>query len=369
MKIKLKNTSLAEKSRSVIRRLCSHPHIGIFSDGVACHVEDPTFEITHGDVVHPCVRYIEEGFEGHKWWMVYTPFYGGNNKIENPRLCFSDAPKGQAPTEWTYYCTIIECPKEGYNSDPTLFFKDRTLYVFWRECHTPRVHKSGNRFATFGCSVQNKTVTHLNNDGPLLAHSIIGEDREICPTILEKNGKLYAYTIDIRFDPKILLHFPEKLKKTIYRLIEKTTAYGLYNRMRCRGVAVWEGESVDAPFNYKKTVKFCKKSWRYNPWHMDLFTVKEDTGNHLYSIVQTTDKFADICLAKSDDGENFHLYRHPLITEKSIAGLYKPTVQVVDGIFYLYYTAKDESDKSLHKLYLISESWEELHKKLLKYGL
>ena len=52
-----------------------HPSKGIMDAGVPCNVEDPTGDITHGDVVHPCVKFIEEGFEGHQWWMVYTPFY------------------------------------------------------------------------------------------------------------------------------------------------------------------------------------------------------------------------------------------------------------------------------------------------------
>ena len=56
---------------------------GVMPKGVPCNVEDPTIETTHGDVVHPCVRYIEEGFEGHQWWMVYTPYYAGNDKLEN----------------------------------------------------------------------------------------------------------------------------------------------------------------------------------------------------------------------------------------------------------------------------------------------
>lgn len=353
--------SYAEKSRRLMYRLSCLSKEGLFSSGIVCRVEDPTFAYTHGDVIHPCVRYIEEGFEGHQWWMVYTPLYDWNEKLENPRLCYADAPKGQAPTEWKYYCTIIECPEEGYNSDPTLFYKDGKLYVFWRECHTPRVHKDGNRFATYGCTIQNRIVTCLN--GPILKSAAVGEDRQLSPTFLEKDGKLYAYTIYLRFDPKVILRLPLKLKNTIYKMIKLTTAFGFYSRMLCYGVAIWEGDSFDTPFKLIKTIKIDRTSWLYNPWHMDLFSVKGNKENYLYSILQSNQEFADICLAESKDGEKFRFCLPQLITEKSVKGLYKSTGQVVNGMFHLYYTANDNSNPSIHKLFLVSENWDSLQER------
>ena len=363
MKIRQTIYNFAEKSRDVLYRLNRLPHKGIYSTGVACQIEDPTNEITHGDVIHPCVRYIEEGFEGHQWWMVYTPLYGWNDKLENPRLCYADAPKGQAPTEWKYYCTIIDCPEKGYNSDPTLFYKEGKLYVFWRECHTPRVQEEGLGFATYGCMIQNKVVTYLN--GPLLTSAVIGEDRQICPTIWEKDGRLFAYTLHLRFDPKLLLRLPRKLKRAVYKIIKVTTAYGLYSRMLCRGVAIWEGNSFDSAFKYRKTVKVDRVSRLYNPWHMDLFAAKGDVDNRLYSIVQTNQEYADICLAYSQDGEKFRIMLPPLISEKTVKGLYKSTAQIVDGMFHMYYTAPDGADTSLHRLFLVSDSWDSLQKRIM----
>lgn len=355
--------SLAEKSRSFIRHLKSLPHKGALSHGVACHVEDPTFEITHGDVIHPCVRYIEDGFEGYQWWMVYTPLYNWDSKHENPRLCYSDAPQGQAPTEWKYYCTVIECPLEGgYNSDPSLLVKDGKLYVFWRECHTSRVCKSGYKFATYGCVVQNKTVQYLET--PFLYNSLRHEDCEMSPTFFERDEKLYAYCTHLRFDLKAILYLPDKLQKLIRKWINFTTAYGIYHCNLSRGMAIWEGDSFDTAFNYIKTVKFKGKGWHYHPWHMDFFFANHNTDKHLYSIIQTNQKFADICLAWSDDGEEFQLFRFPLFTEHSIKGLYKPTAQVVDGIFHMYYTAKDKLNPSVNQLYLVSENWECLLKRM-----
>lgn len=125
--------SYAEKCRHLMYRLCCLPKEGLFSSGIVCRVEDPTYAYTHGDVIHPCVRYIEEGFEGHQWWMVYTPLYDWNDKLENPRLCYADAPKGQAPTEWKYYCTIIECPEEGYNTPILHYSIKMENYMYFGE--------------------------------------------------------------------------------------------------------------------------------------------------------------------------------------------------------------------------------------------
>ena len=82
--------------RHLLYRLCRRSESGVLSSWTPCQVEDPTVEQTFGDIVHPCVRYIEEGFEGHQWWMAYTPYYGGNAELENPRLCYLDVYKGGA---------------------------------------------------------------------------------------------------------------------------------------------------------------------------------------------------------------------------------------------------------------------------------
>ena len=66
----------------------------------------------------------------------------------------------------------------------------------------------------------------------------------------------------------------------------------------------------------------------------------------LFAVVLTNKKHGDICLARSDDGRHFHLYKKPLITDGSFGmnGLYKPSAVVVNGIFMLFYTYLDRGD-------------------------
>lgn len=46
----------------------------------------PDSEIYHNDCLHPCIRYSENGFAGYHYWMAQSPYYGWNNRIENPIL-------------------------------------------------------------------------------------------------------------------------------------------------------------------------------------------------------------------------------------------------------------------------------------------
>lgn len=357
-------TYFAEKYRHFLYKLYNIPTKGIMSPGTPCYVEDPEIDITHGDVIHPCVRYIEEGFEGHKWWMVYTPLYAGKDSLENPRLCYADAEEENAPTEWTFYCMIKDKPEFGYNSDPTILFKDDNLYIFWRECKTPKTKELGCSHAVMGCYVKNKKVIYLEK--PIMTEKDPTDDKEVCPTLFASDEKHIAYAMHLCTPmPKFIQHLPGKIGSFIYRhhLLAIAEGFGLYDSAKSRGIAIWESNSIEEPFYYSKTVQFGNVKKIYQPWHMDLFAESASSlGNKLYAIVQSSIKFADICLAWSDDREHFCFFKKPLLTSQNIkmSGLYKPTGLVVNGIFYLYYTARDSEDRHLNKLFVTSMKWNEL---------
>ena len=334
-------------------------------------MEDPTIDITHRDVVHPCVRYIEEGFEGHQWWLVFTPLYGGDDSLENPRLFYSDGKNDQAPTEWKYYCTIKDCPEHGYNSDPTMLFKDDKLFVFWRECETPTTKKLGCSHATMGCFIKNKTITYLTE--PLMTEGNPSDDKEVSPTIIKIEDAYRAYAMHLYTPvPKIVECLPSRIGSFIYRhhLLTIAEGLGFYDSAKSRGVAIWKGQSIDKPFHYIKTVKFKNVSRLYQPWHMDIFEGTMYGKENYFAIIQSSIQFADICLAWSEDGENFSFFNIPLLTDRNImmSGLYKPTALIVGDTFHLYYTARDNTDHHLNKMYVTSIKWSILIQKLGKMG-
>jgi len=213
-----------DKGYAVYRRLlysmCGRPKSGVLSSWIPCQVEDPSVRETFGDVVHPCVRFIEEGFEGHRWWMVYTPYYGGNARIENPRLCYSDASVGVLPIDWKYYCTIMDQPEEGYNSDPTLLFEGGRMYVYWRENYTPSSRSLGMSRATFGCCVENQRVHYLPEAQLVELNRHI--DKELSPTFISFRGHPRAYSLHFRFCSKLMYHFSNRLSRYVYHLLDYT---------------------------------------------------------------------------------------------------------------------------------------------------
>lgn len=332
---------------------------GLMAPGDLCHVEDPTSDQTHEDVLHPCVRFVENGFEGHAWWMAYTPCFD-TPALENPVLCYADGPGNKPPTDWRYYCSIVGSPETGYNSDPTLLFRDGKCFVHWREYRTPRTKELGCYGATFGGVVENRTVRF--NDAPQLMENVERHDRGISPTFISLDGVPRAYAMHIRLRKQ-----RENPPTGIRRLIGKIPAclhrFGLFLPKRCRGVAVWDGSSLTGQFTYAKTISFKNANRLYDPWHMDLFVAPDETGTRrLYAVVLTNVYEGDICLARSDDGERFRLFRKPLLTPKTVGGngIYKPTAVVADGVFHLFYTVRSPTDRRLNMLYVASERWLDL---------
>lgn len=111
-------------------------------------VNTPTPEVYHNDCLHPCVRYSEEGFAGYHYWMVQSPYYGWNNKVENPIIYRSNRLDSIG-----YYGKLLEgTPYMGYNSDPCVYVGDSIVYAFWRECQTPLCEIHGVEYMTVGVS-------------------------------------------------------------------------------------------------------------------------------------------------------------------------------------------------------------------------
>lgn len=190
--------------RYVQYKFCKRYPMGIFNLGISCKIEPFKFDINKGDVVHPCVRYVSEGFEGHKWWMVYTPYYEGDASMENPILCYADSNDALPPSEWKVYCEIQPGYEIGYNSDPALLYANKKIYVLWRENRTQRVLDEKLHRAVFGCQVCNKKT--VGSFGPVVSTDDPDYDKETCPTFFydENKNEYTCYAMDLRFHSKFL---------------------------------------------------------------------------------------------------------------------------------------------------------------------
>lgn len=335
-------------------------HYGTMSPGVKVSVTNYREEENHGDIVHPCVRYISEGFEGHYWWMVYTPYYGANAALENPILCYSDENDAEKPPkEWKVYCLVNDKPVDGYNSDPTLLFVDGQLYVYWRENIVQNKDKYDYWRATFCARVINGSVEKCS-DVPVVQTNDDEIDAETCPTFMKNpDGLFVCYAMHLQFHSKYVKRLKRSWRGVVEKVLLVSDLLGFYSQQKHFGIAIWKGTNPNKSFAYKKTVKFKNCNKLYRPWHMDFF----DYNEKRYAIVQTNMSNADLCLAKSDDGENFTFFKRPLITNKTIdkVGIYKPCAGVTPlGKFYLYYTAQDKNNRSLNTLYLTEIPFDKL---------
>lgn len=332
----------------------------VMPESKLCNVitNDPTFEKYRGDIVHPCVRYTKNEFRGHQWWMVYTPYYNANALLENPILCYGDSNNNDAPIHWQVETLIRDTPAIGYNSDPTIFFSNNGLNIFWRENNTERTQADGVHRATYGLLLTQET--QLNIENPVLKEKDIYYDKEVSPTIIKHKEKYLAYAADVRFKNK-RIHFKNALLDKITSSIAKgLSVFDLYNEQKSYGIAIYESLSYQFEFHYKKTVKISNCNKLYRPWHFDFF----EYDNKLFAVIQSNQFNADICLAVSSDYENFRMFKKPLITQHSInkVGLYKPTGIVRNNIFHLYYTAQDIENRGLNKLYYTNMPVEKLLK-------
>ncbi len=341
--------------------VCGRQRYGVMQPGTPVSIESFRFDENHGDVVHPCVRYISEGFEGRYWWMVYTPYYAANSSMENPILCYSDeTDANKPPLEWKVYGLVNEKPKDGYNSDPTLLFNVGKLYVFWRENY--EWSKEPYKFirATYVARVENGMF--FTNRKEILYTEDKEIDAETCPTfMMNEDGSVTAYAMHLKFHSERIRDMRKKwMKKMALRVIAITDLLGFYSQQKHYGIAIWKLKGVlTDPFKYEKTVKFSNCNKLYRPWHMDLF----DWEGKRYAIVQTNQSNADICLAVSEDKEHFRFLKKPLMTNATIGklGIYKPCAGVTpEGMFYLYYTAQDKDNRMLNKLYLTTMSMKEI---------
>jgi len=330
--------------------------------GVLCNVTTSgrEFEKYNSDIIHPCIRYSEQKFRGYNWWLVYTPYFKADASLENPILCCGDSDNGNAPLNWNAETLIRDTPEYGYNSDPTLFFKKDGLHVFWRENDTPRTRCDNAFRGTYGLFLSETNQQNVNN--PILVEKDRFEDKEVSPTIIYYNGGYRFYAAHLKFKNK-KLHFKNKILEKISNIILWGLSLSeIYNEQKSYGIAIWESNTLEAEFIYKKTTLIDNCNKLYHPWHFDFF----EYNNKLYMLIQTNKCNSDICIAVSKNYENFRMYKKPLVTSKGIRkfGIYKPTGVVHDGIFYLYYTAQDIDARGNNKLYCTKYQMEELLIKL-----
>ena len=218
--------------------------------GEEVSVVTPIFDKYRNDCLHPCIRYDWDKDEYH---MAQSPYYGWDNKVENPLYY-----KSKDYRCWEDGVVLAETPATGFNSDPCILLWNDTVICAWRECYTPLCD-------SLGC--KNATVGGITNDGKLVEKKVLAVnyaadyDVEQCPIIINST-MLYAAWYQ---------YHPERINK---------------------GVAIWSANSIDeldfslidtVAFRSAYTVDKCAqlrvmgrilyvpKPYKHDLWHFDLF--------------------------------------------------------------------------------------------------
>jgi len=314
--------------------------------GIPISIKTPEPEKYHNDCLHPCVREFSDG----SYVMVQSPYYGWNNKVENPMIYYSKDLR-----DWGVGALLDETPIEGFNSDPNVFVEDSIIYTFWRACGTPLCKESGLYEMVVGGRVKVLDDNQIIDNQLYIYNNWREGDVTQCPVLMKHDGKYLFYAAWYQYTPE----------------------------RKGKGIVIWEGTSLNRPdFKLVDTIGFdtplvCDKLFqkrvggkiyyfpvpkRYDLWHFDLF----EYGGKLF-MVSCAEKDDNIMLSVSADWRHFKTSWKPLVNNhcsENYTGYrqyyYKPTAIVQNDSLYLFYTANAKDDPNRNQLCLSIKAMDDL---------
>lgn len=130
--------------------------------------------------IHPKVLDMGMAWNGYRYWMAYTPFPLGNDKLENPCIAVAEN-----LTDWKHKYLLEDTPqplnKVHYNNDTHLVYRNdtKTLECWWRYYnHDDGYTQIYRRTTTDGATWTEKQllITSQNNEDTLLSPAVIFEN-------------------------------------------------------------------------------------------------------------------------------------------------------------------------------------------------
>lgn len=309
----------------------------LFLDGESLNIINPSY----GDwFVHPCVRYIEKGFAGHKWWMVVTPYPNGNSKYENPVLYYGEGETEEPPINWTMVGIVQDThPEGGYNADGNIIYLDGKLWIIWKENDTCNTRKESGYRVIMGCYYDGVSFSKPQ----IFAHNPDDKSMYLAsPVLYETADGLKMLGV---YSPVMGDNIPGKEKKP-------------------RSIAVFsikDNNIQNIPF----TFDFIAQLNYYNGfdfWHIDCF---EGKMNH-YCLV-TPESGTEILLGESSDGMTYSFFKKPLLHANGrdrVTYMYKPSGVLIGNRFHLFYPHRIKGNR-VH-IFCTSTDFQKLIQKISK---
>lgn len=260
-------------------------------------------------LVHPCVRYIEEGLNEHKWWLVTTPYPNHNSQYEQPVLFYGENNDTIPPLNWIYAGLVTNKHDMGYNADPNLFWWDGKLWIIWKE------HQTEN------------TSTNC-----IMISSFDGHELSTPRKILEQRDSTH---IGLTAPTLVIINDSIKLLATDFEH-ERRGGETPFGRNQLAVWTIHNNDLENGQFTYQRSVEQIYPSG-FNYWHSEMLAT--NTGIY-YSVVcpESGDK---ILLGTSIDGERYIYDSTPLLSKRGnmISNMYKASITEVGKSIYLFYPA------------------------------
>ena len=165
-----------------------------FADSIARMEVNPTVPLDiktydgSNKPTHPCALYIPEGWNGHKYWLAYTPFPNNDNAYENPCLAYSDDGvnfSSDGLTNPVENTPMENGVKVGFNSDVHIVLVNGVMECWWRTCQ-----QKGTR-PGYEIIYRKKSTDGVNwtEKEELYAVEHAGFAKCLSPVVIYKDGK------------------------------------------------------------------------------------------------------------------------------------------------------------------------------------
>lgn len=296
-----------------------------------------TIDSEYGEyLVHPSVLYIPEGLSGKKWWLAVTPYPNYNSKYEQPILFCGESNDIIPPINWEFIGVIAGPHKNGFNSDPNLFFDGKKIWCFWKETKTENTNEENN----WHCIMRRSYDGHVFGEIKKMADN---NDQTLAnvfsPTVMEVDNRIVMLATSFEHERILGSKFPFGRNHLALWILENNLEQGhfIYDSK------VEQNYSTD--FNY---------------WHADSYMV----DSHCYLSLVTDEQAKRILVGVSNDGFHYNYLDIPILSSyaNNLAGLYKASLTVVNEIVYIFFPCREGWLKRNRKsnIYVTSISLNEL---------
>lgn len=263
----------------------------------------------NGGACHPKVVYFKNGFNGHKYWMAYTPYPKHNSRYENPCILVSnDLTNWEVPKGMNESCLddiSANTNKKIYNSDTHLLYNQDTkqLECWWRFVNDKEViiyRRTSRNGIEWEPKVEvKKFLNRFKEDA--LSPAIIYEDGTYKIWYVFKNKIWYTVTSDLKnfSEPKI----------------------------------------CNVPIEHK-----------LNPWHLDVEKTKNGYELIYVAYPKNAKNHFHMKLYHSVSQDNIHWSDSKVIlTERKYkswdnGGIYRSCLLFIDGMYHVIYTGWSKNE-------------------------